>query len=142
MERHSPSAPERLSLMTFELSERFYFEAAHTLVRDLESESSRRIHGHTYFAEVALEGEPDSGTGMILDLGYFRAELARVRALLDHRLLNEVPKLTAPTLEGLCRFIAEELIAALPHIRSVRVWREPNGDSCIVRVPSTAAATK
>ena len=40
----------------FELSQSFYFEAAHTLRRDLETAAeaagSRRIHGHTYQAEV------------------------------------------------------------------------------------------
>ena len=38
--------------MKYELSQRFYFEAAHTLRRQIEAEGSRRIHGHTYIAEI------------------------------------------------------------------------------------------
>ena len=33
---------------TYFVSQRFYFEAAHTLNRAYEVEGSRRIHGHTY----------------------------------------------------------------------------------------------
>jgi 6-pyruvoyltetrahydropterin/6-carboxytetrahydropterin synthase len=59
--------------MVVELSQRFYFEAAHTLRRALEKdsglrESSLRIHGHTYHAEVTLRGEPSPETGMLIDL--------------------------------------------------------------------------
>lgn len=36
----------------FELSQRFFFDAAHTLHREIESDGSHRIHGHTYHAEV------------------------------------------------------------------------------------------
>ena len=37
-----------------ELSQRFYFESAHTLRRSIEAEGSRRVHGHTYEAEVTV----------------------------------------------------------------------------------------
>ena len=37
-----------------------------------EVESSKRIHGHTYHAEVTLRGEPDRETGMVMDLGFVR----------------------------------------------------------------------
>ena len=89
-----------------ELSQRFYFEAAHTLRRYLsnpsEVESSRRIHGHTYQAEVTVAGQPDPATGMLMDLAVLRAELAKLREQLDHRFLDEVPGLGPATLENLC----------------------------------------
>lgn len=43
----------------FELPKQFRFDAAHTLERVIETESSRRIHGHSYRAEVAVRGVPD-----------------------------------------------------------------------------------
>ena len=61
-----------------ELSQRFYFEAAHTLRRQVEAEGSRRIHGHTYEAEVTVAGVPDATTGMVMDLGPLRAEIAQI----------------------------------------------------------------
>lgn len=46
-------------------------------------------HGHNYVVEVAIEGEPDPVTGMILDLKHLREILEdRVLNVYDHRLLN------------------------------------------------------
>src|SRR5580704_10831150 len=46
-------------------------------------------HGHNYVVEVAIAGEPDPVTGMILDLKRLK-EILEVRVLdvYDHRLLN------------------------------------------------------
>ena len=62
--------------MIYELSQRFHFEAAHTLERRIDTEASRRIHGHTYHVEVTLRGRPDPDSGMLIDLGEFRRVLA------------------------------------------------------------------
>jgi 6-pyruvoyltetrahydropterin/6-carboxytetrahydropterin synthase len=113
-----------------ELSQRFMFEAAHTLRRKFETEGSSRIHGHTYFAEVAVGGSPDRHSGMLVDLAVLRSCIERVRGDLDHRLLDEVPNLGAPTLENLCTYVAGRLIGDHPNLRHVRVWREASGDSC------------
>jgi 6-pyruvoyltetrahydropterin/6-carboxytetrahydropterin synthase len=115
--------------MLYELSQRFHFEAAHTLERDVDAAPSKRIHGHTYHAEVTLRGQPDPASGMLMDLGHFRRELAVVQELLDHHLLNEVPGLVKPTLEGLCAFIAQRLHGRLPALHAVAVWRA-SGDTC------------
>lgn len=46
-------------------------------------------HGHNYLVEVAIEGEPDPVTGMILDLKKLREILEeKVLSVYDHRLLN------------------------------------------------------
>jgi hypothetical protein len=65
--------------MRCEISQTFYFDAAHTLKRAIETESSKRIHGHTYNAEVFLAGEPDPVSGMVMDLGLVRREIAVLR---------------------------------------------------------------
>ena len=91
--------------MKYELSQRFFFDAAHTLRRQIETDSSKRIHGHTYHAEVTLAGQPDPETGMMLDLGVLRQEVERVRQQLDHHFLDEVPGIGPATLENLCAFI-------------------------------------
>jgi 6-pyruvoyltetrahydropterin/6-carboxytetrahydropterin synthase len=114
----------------YEISQRFFFDAAHTLDRAIEADASRRVHGHTYHAEVTLRGERDPVSGMVRDLGLLRAELAIIRARLDHRLLNEVEGLEKPTLENLCAFIAESLASLEPQLTKVRVWRDGMGDAC------------
>jgi len=113
-----------------EISQRFYFDAAHTLARQVEAEGSRRIHGHTYHAEVSLRGTVDSTTGMVVDLGLVRRAIEVLRAQLDHHLLDEVPGLGPATLENLCAFIWRDLAPRLPGLSRVRVWREALGDSC------------
>lgn len=116
------------------VSQRFYFDAAHTLKRQIEAEGSRRIHGHTYHAEVALRGPIDPETGMVIDLGYLRQRLQGVREQLDHHLLDDVPGLPPPTLENLCLFIARALADMQPAPCRIRVWREALGDSCVLEL--------
>src|SRR6185436_3679687 len=93
--------------MNFELSQRFFFEATHTLDRKIDAETSRRYHGHTYHAEVTIRGTRDPATGMVSDLAALRAQIETVRAELDHQLLDDVPGLGVPTLENLSLFIAQ-----------------------------------
>lgn len=116
--------------MTYELSQEFYFDAAHTLERKVEAESSRRIHGHTYHAQVTVRGEPDPATGMVVDLGSFRKALDDVRHQLDHRMLNDVVGLGIPTLETLCGYIFREVSAKVPGVCSVAVGRRASGETC------------
>ena len=118
--------------MKFELTQRFYFEAAHTLKRDNESEGSARIHGHIYHAEVSVAGRPDGGTGMVVDLAVLKQKIAEVKERLDHRMLDDVQVLRAGTLENLCAFLWSDLNRSLGGITRVKVSREASGDSCVL----------
>jgi 6-pyruvoyltetrahydropterin/6-carboxytetrahydropterin synthase len=119
---------------TFEVCQRFYFDAAHSLKREIEAEGSRRIHGHTYQAEVAVRGALDTKTGMVMDIGLIRLEVAKVRELLDHHLLDEVSGLGIPTLENLCIYIEKTMRDNGLHLSRVSVWRESLGDRCDMAV--------
>ena len=116
-----------------ELSQRFYFEAAHTLDRTIDAEGSRRIHGHTYHAEVTLLGDPDPVSGMLVDLAYLRREIERLRDRLDHRFLDEVAGLGPATLENLCAFIRADLEPRFAQLCAVSVERQASGDRCTLR---------
>lgn len=120
--------------MSCELSQEFYFDAAHTLDRRVETASSRRVHGHTYHAEVTVRGDPDGVTGMLVDLGVLRAAIAHVRDALDHHLLDDVEGLGPPTLENLCRFIAGRVATEVPGLYAVTVARRASGDRCVLRL--------
>jgi 6-pyruvoyltetrahydropterin/6-carboxytetrahydropterin synthase len=115
---------------SFEVCQRFYFDAAHRLNREIEIEGSRRIHGHTYMAEVAVLGEVNIQTGMVVDIGLIRLEVAKVRELLDHHYLDEVPGLGIPTLENLCIYIEKAMRDNGLQLSRVSVWREALGDRC------------
>ncbi len=125
--------PPTLAPKSFEISQRFFFDAAHTLKREIEAEGSRRIHGHTYNAEITLGGIPDPTTGMVVDLGLVRQAIETLRPRLDHHLLDEVEGLGVPTLENLCAYIWNAIAPALPSLVQVKVWRDGIGDSCSLR---------
>ena len=114
----------------FCISQKFFFDAAHTLRRDIETEGSLRVHGHTYHAEVSIAGAPDTQSGMVVDLGRVRQRIDALRPQLDHRLLDEVPGLGPATLENLCTFIWQAMAQDFAGLARVRVWREALGDSC------------
>ena len=121
--------------MKFELTQRFYFEAAHTLQRAHgDTEASRRIHGHTYHAAVTVGGMPDAASGMVVDLALLRAAIDTLRATLDHRLLDDIPEIGPgrATLETLCRYIHGQLQADWP-LAWVEVSRPASGDSCVLK---------
>ena len=129
----------------FELSQTFAFDAAHTLKRQVspeEAAGSRRIHGHTYTAEVIVRGERQADSGMVVDLADLRAVIAGIRSQLDHHFLDEVAGLGAPTLENLCVFIHERARQQIPQVSAVVVSRAA-GDRCEYRAgpgPDSGAA--
>ena len=114
----------------FSVSQKFFFDAAHTLQRDIEREGSLRVHGHTYYAEVTVSGARDPATGMVVDLGLVRQHIEQLRPQLDHRMLDDVPGLGPATLENLCAFIWQALIPHFAGLSQVRVWRDSVGDGC------------
>ena len=118
----------------FELSQSFYFEAAHTLKREHETEGSLRIHGHTYEAQITVIGESDPSSGMVVDLALLRSEIVRIRELLDHQFLDEIDELGPATLENLARYISNKIISKLPNLYSVMVERRLSGDRCVFRL--------
>jgi 6-pyruvoyltetrahydropterin/6-carboxytetrahydropterin synthase len=119
---------------TFTVSQSTFFDAAHTLRRAVETEGSKRIHGHTYRVEVSVRGQPDPNTGMVIDIGVLRQRLIEVRDQLDHHLLDEVPGLSIPTLENIAAFIAAALNDVRPPLSAVRVWRDGIGDACLLEL--------
>jgi 6-pyruvoyltetrahydropterin/6-carboxytetrahydropterin synthase len=81
-------------------------------------------HGHNYVVEVAVEGDPDPVTGMILDLTRLREILDdKVLSIYDHRLLNrEVSPFdrVVPTVENIAIDIWNRIA---PSVRSINAGR-------------------
>ena len=123
----------------YTVSQSFFFDAAHTLKRQVEAQGSARVHGHTYQAEVSFSGQPDAASRMVVDLGWVRAHIVQVKEKLDHRLLDEVADLGTPTLENLCAFVAAQFAdfqapQAHGRLSRVRIWREGIGDACTLEL--------
>jgi 6-pyruvoyltetrahydropterin/6-carboxytetrahydropterin synthase len=113
-----------------EISQTFGFDAAHHL--EAGAPENRRLHGHSFQAEVTLRGEAGAN-GFLRDFGEVDAVLKAIRENLDHHLLNEVAGLGTPTLENIARYIFTRAKAGLPDVASVTVRRPSYGQSCTYR---------
>ena len=136
----SPAAPASRRVTAVTIVRRATFAAAHVLRRDDWDEArNHRVfgacagdHGHNYVLEVAVEGETDPGTGMVVNL----KELDRVmrEAVIDdvdHRHLNrDVEWLhgVIPTAENLALAFWARLSVALPNggLKRVRLVESEN----------------
>ncbi len=112
----------------YELTKQFRFDCAHTLERVVETEGSRRIHGHSYRAQVKLRGKPDPVSGMIIDTSLLAMKLGQARDALDHRFLDEINDLGPGTMENLCAYIWRKLEDDIPTLFSVTVLRDSTED--------------
>ena len=119
--------------MSVEIVKEFAFDAAHFLPTAAEGHPYRRMHGHSFTAEVALAGTPDPSSGWLVDFAVIEAALAALRDRLDHRVLNDLADLGVPTLENLAAWIYRELDAELPGLVRVTVRRPSSGESCSYR---------
>jgi len=112
-----------------EITQEFGFDAAHYLGNG--AAENHRLHGHSFYAEVTLRGEPDPATGFLRDFGEVNRALQAIREGLDHRLLNEIEELGVPTLENLARYIYVRAKKALPEVARVKLRRPSYGQTCV-----------
>lgn len=110
-----------------EISQTFGFDAAHHL--NAGAPENRRMHGHSFQAEVTLRGNAGAD-GFLRDFGEVDAVLKAIRENLDHHLLNEVEGLGVPTLENIARYIFAHAKAKMPEVARVTVRRPSYGQSC------------
>jgi 6-pyruvoyltetrahydropterin/6-carboxytetrahydropterin synthase len=97
------------------------FDAAHCLPSLPEGHKCRRLHGHTFVVEVAVEGEVDPQTGMVRDYAEISDAAQPVIEQLDHRYLNDIPGLANPTSEALARWLWDRLKPLLPGLTCLTV---------------------
>jgi 6-pyruvoyltetrahydropterin/6-carboxytetrahydropterin synthase len=122
------------------VTRRVHFNAAHRLHNPSlsEQENSRifgpcnnpNYHGHNYELDVSVEGEIDTVTGYVVDLGVVKQIVEeRVVGLLDHRNLNlDIPELESvnPTTENLAVLIWTLLEGHLPgKLKKIVLWETP-----------------
>jgi 6-pyruvoyltetrahydropterin/6-carboxytetrahydropterin synthase len=113
----------------------FKFEAAHFLPSAAPGTANARMHGHSFRARVVVEGEPDPATGYVLHFDDLSAAIRDTEEALDHRLLNEVEGLHAPTLERISMWIWNRLANRVPGLCQVEVHRDSCHEGCIYRGP-------
>ncbi len=132
------SEKEEGSLVTF--SRRYHFSAAHRLhSAALSDEENRRLfgkcnnyygHGHNYYLDVCVKGEPDPITGMVIDLTYLDEIVESVILdKFDHKHLNldtsEFENLN-PTSEMFAMVIYNLLSPYIPNLHKIGLWETEN----------------
>jgi 6-pyruvoyltetrahydropterin/6-carboxytetrahydropterin synthase len=121
-----------------EIAYRFGFDAAHEFRHFAAGHPNHGIHGHSFQAEVALRGEPAAATGFVIDFAELEKACAALRAELDHRMLNLIAGLEAPSLENLCIWIWQRLAPRFPGLIRVSVGRDSAGQRCTYTGPLLA----
>ena len=126
-----------MSEQIFTIWKEFHFDAAHQLDTGADGDPRyRRVHGHSYQAEVWVRG-PLTEHGWVVDMGELERRIEVARDALDHRMLNDVEGLGIPTMENIARFVWKKL-GDLPQLHRVVVKRGQNGEGCEYRGPGDA----
>ena len=121
--------------MILELRKTFQFEAAHLLPYLPETHKCRRLHGHSFKVEIAIQGAADPRLGWVMDYADISAAFNPIWTRLDHFYLNEVPGLENPTSENIAIWIWDRVKPILPALTEV-VVAETCTARCIFRGPS------
>ena len=104
-----------------EVYKEFTFESAHRLPNVPEGHKCARLHGHSYWVKVTVEGPVGEETGWVQDFADLKAAFQPVLDILDHNHLNEIRGLENPTSEVLAVWIWQKLIEHLPLLARVEV---------------------
>lgn len=119
-----------------QLTRKYHFCSAHRLHSEhLSEEENQRIfgkcnnpngHGHNYYLDVTVAGEPDRITGMVVNLADLDHIVdAVVLKKFDHKHLNldtEEFKHLNPTSEVVAMVIFDMLSAHIPNLYKVGIW--------------------
>jgi 6-pyruvoyltetrahydropterin/6-carboxytetrahydropterin synthase len=120
----------------------FGFEAAHFLPSAPPGHPNARLHGHSFRVRVTLDGEPDEGSGLVMNLDDVEGALGDVRDSLDHRFLNEIEGLSQPTLERIAIWLWDRLHNRLPGLAEIEIARDSCHEGCVYRGPSPRLAAE
>ena len=119
-----------------------FFEAAHFLPSAPQGHPNARVHGHSFRARVAVDGEPDDKTGILVHFDDLEDAVQDAREALDHRMLNEVEGLQSPTLERIAIWLWDRLHNRLPGLAEIEVARDSCHEGCVYRGPRPRLAAE
>jgi 6-pyruvoyltetrahydropterin/6-carboxytetrahydropterin synthase len=128
--------------MELELVRKYGFEAARWLPLLADGHPCRRLHGHSFRAEVRLRGPLNPATGFILDYADLDSIAGPVFQQLDHACLNDLghalnaPLLQNPTTEHIALWLAQQLHPSLPNLHSLAVWETETAGAVVYAEPS------
>ena len=114
----------------------FRFEAAHFLPTAPAGSPNARVHGHSFRARVTIDGVPGADTGYVFHFDELAQTMAEAQDALDHRLLNEVDGLEAPTLERIAIWLWNRLQNRVPGLAEIEITRDSCGEGAVYNGPA------
>ena len=120
----------------YELKVASHFAAAHNL-RNFNSRCEN-LHGHNWLVEVYVTSDRLDDTGLVMDFGDVKKELAIVLDELDHKYLNELDhfKEVNPSSEHIAKFIYDRLAPKIDcgpiRLRRVSAWESENSRAAYI----------
>jgi 6-pyruvoyltetrahydropterin/6-carboxytetrahydropterin synthase len=120
----------------------FFFEAAHFLPSAPPGHSNARVHGHSFRVRVAVDGEPNDQTGILVHFDDLEDAIGDARDALDHHMLNEIDGLQSPTLERIAMWLWDRLHNRLPGLAEIEVARDSCREGCVYRGPQPRLAAE
>ena len=109
------------------LVKKIRFQSAHSVPTFPEGHKCRRMHGHSYEADLILEGPIDPALGYVADFAEIKRCAEPLVEQLDHHTLNEIEGLEVPTAEHIAKWIYDRLKPQVPQL--VRVCVHENQDN-------------
>jgi len=117
---------------TTQIFKEFSFEAAHLLPNVPPGHKCSRLHGHTFYVRIYVEGPVGEVSGWVMDFTDIKTAFKPLHDRLDHYYLNDIEGLENPTSENLARWIWMQLKPTLPLLSQVEV-RETCTSGCLYR---------
>ena len=113
-----------------EIYKEFSFEAAHKLPYVPEGHKCARLHGHTFYVRIVVEGDVGEKSGWVMDFGDIKTAFKPLYDQLDHYYLND--GLENPTSENLAKWIWYKLKPNLSELSWIEI-KETCTSGCIYK---------
>lgn len=113
-----------------EIFKEFSFDAAHRLPEVPPTHKCARLHGHTYYVTIFVQGPVGEQSGWIMDFAEIKTAFKPILEQLDHYYLNEIEGLENPTAENIARWIWQRLKPTLPALSKIMI-KETCTSGCV-----------
>ncbi|WP_372005899.1 6-carboxytetrahydropterin synthase QueD [Shewanella sp. 10N.286.51.B8] len=113
-----------------EIYKEFQFEAAHKLPNVPKGHKCARLHGHSFWVRIYVEGEVSEASGWIMDFSVIKDAFMPLYEQLDHNYLNDIKGLENPTSENISIWIWNHLKPLLPELSKIEI-KETCTSGCV-----------
>ncbi len=102
-----------------QLYKKFSFDSAHYLPNLPDGHKCKRMHGHTFYVKIFVEGSINTKIGWVIDFAEIKEIFDPILRQLDHTVLNDIEGLENPTSENLAIWIWDRIKPQLPILSKV-----------------------